>query len=490
MNKYLPSIEEIQPITNPVSTFYECGFNIPFNELSFIQKLKVVNDLVRQSILVTSVPDPSTETETLTGNCHTAALASIDYLKELGIGKNYKYVMCRKKSYEPDDITTTHAAITLEDENGKTYYFDATPYVGYGYGEVTPIENSPYEELYEISGKKTKLLKELRTFLYEHKTGTFNKKNFDKVLNLLQKCSNFPIFYGFISKACEALTEFTSNKNTINELLSLSFEINPYSAKSPYEEKKNYKNQLILNQIDEWEQTLQEMKQNGASEKDILKLAQNIMQEKRMLDINLEVMLPYNGKNIRVSSLTPRFFLENNLNVVFIKPSAYLIGTSATIRERFLKKHKFIDEYRTDFGKETNGEGLCPVIYSHPEGKNNLREYTGPASVILLKGFSGEIGQIKKGLRKELGKHLLNKTTTWYDGEKIFWNPFVTNLVHSTDNPSEADLHYLIGFPEHQLMTRYMYPSPKLAELEYMKEQGISEKKTSKTENAPNAPEL
>ena len=54
------------------------------------------------------------------------------------------------------------------------------------------------------------------------------------------------------------------------------------------------------------------------------------------------------------------------------------------------------------------------------------------------------------------------KQIRWYDGKDILWHPFVTNYIHSADNPSESSLHYLIGYPEHQLMTRFMYPNKKL----------------------------
>ena len=68
----------------------------------------------------------------------------------------------------------------------------------------------------------------------------------------------------------------------------------------------------------------------------------------------------------------------------------------------------------------------------------------------------------KKKLRNELGEDMFNKYVIWSDGLPILWHPFVTNYIHSADNPSESCLHYLINYPEHQLMTRYMYPNKKL----------------------------
>lgn len=78
----------------------------------------------------------------------------------------------------------------------------------------------------------------------------------------------------------------------------------------------------------------------------------------------------------------------------------------------------------------------------------------------------GDLKQIKRRMRSELGKNLVNREVTWNDGEKILWLPFLMNLVHTTDNPSESALHLLMGLPEQQLMTRFMYPHPRLETLD------------------------
>ena len=67
----------------------------------------------------------------------------------------------------------------------------------------------------------------------------------------------------------------------------------------------------------------------------------------------------------------------------------------------------------------------------------------------------------KKKIRR-IGGKLYGQSITWTDDIPIVWDQFTTNLVHSTDNYSEAALHYLMGYPEHQLMTRFMYPNYKL----------------------------
>ena len=38
----------------------------------------------------------------------------------------------------------------------------------------------------------------------------------------------------------------------------------------------------------------------------------------------------------------------------------------------------------------------------------------------------------------------------------------ITNIIHGSDHAPEAALHFLVGNPEHQNMTRFMMPNPKL----------------------------
>ena len=56
------------------------------------------------------------------------------------------------------------------------------------------------------------------------------------------------------------------------------------------------------------------------------------------------------------------------------------------------------------------------------------------------------------------------KETKWLDGENILWERWSTNFLHSTDNYVEASLHFLMPYPECQIMTRFMYPNPKLVQ--------------------------
>lgn len=464
MNKLLPKIDEFKPITDKNSTFYECGFNTDFCNLPFEEKLKIVNDIIRQTILNKYISDPDTDTENLVGNCHTASRASIEYLKSLKIGKNYRYVFCKKKPFEPDDITTKHTAILVDDFEGNTYFFDAAPFVGYGIGLVKKLDNNQIYEDYEIiEGDKAKLLYSLEKIIFKLSKGTPTNAELVEYCKILNEAKSYPILDGMVSYCYELLSKKNFTKTERDKFLLKSISLNPYSMLSGEELKKTNLKNLIGKQIKIWQTELQDLISSGKNYKKQLMLAQNIVQENKRIDPSYELWFDYENEKHRYSSLTPRFFADNGLNVVLIKTSSYFLGVHASVKEAFLSRgNGVIKEYNANLALPTKATGIHPMAFSHTIGEKITRSVNGSNQVILLKRSSDEIKQIKRYLRSTVGKNLLNRDVKWYDGEKIHWDPFVTNLVHTTDNPSEACLHFLIAYPEHQLMTRFMYPNYKL----------------------------
>ena len=150
MNRLLPKQEDLFPILDDRKTFSETSFTKDFDKLDFISKLQLVNDIVRQTMLIEQNPDPEIEIQELTGDSYTASLISIQYLKELNIGINHKSVFARKRSFDPEDITTMHVITLVEDELGNTYQFDSSPYVGYKIGKVEKTDDYRIYEEYVI----------------------------------------------------------------------------------------------------------------------------------------------------------------------------------------------------------------------------------------------------------------------------------------------------------------------------------------------------
>ncbi len=467
MNKNLPKKDQLKPITDPNNTFYHSGFNKEFDLLSFEQKLQVVNDLVRQSILTESDPHTENSIEELKGNCHTAALASMEYLKYLGLGKNYKYVLCQRRAFDPYDLTTRHVAALVDDEEGNTYFYDATPFVGYGFGRVINLSKEKVYEEYEVlEDDKFELMYFIREFSYKARHGKLKEEELPFYKDVFNDALKYPAFKGSVSYCYKLLSKLATNNYKKDEYLKKVIELNPYYKLNPnFSEVLKRRKELLDRQVEIWTEELNDLIASDQDPKRQLMLAQYIYQEKKMLDDSLEEILEYNGNKYFYSGLTPRFFSENGLNSIMIKASAYNLGVRGTIREAFLKRGKgVLDEYFVNLAQPTKVTGITPLIFSHPSGSQNLRAYSGTSDVILIKERADKLSKIKKRLRSELGKNIVNREVMWNDGEKILWHPFLTNLIHSTDNPSEANLHFLIGKPEHQVMTRFMYPNKNLEE--------------------------
>lgn len=470
MNKYFPKKEELKPITNTKSTFYECGFNTDFDTLEFKQKLQVLADIVRQSMKGVQHPDPQSDQETLYGNCHTSAIALMNYLKELNVGKNIKYVMCRKRSYDPADITSKHAAVLVDDEKGETYFVDPTAFVGFKYGVVQKLSNTDiaYEEYEELNNEKCDLMFYMRDFLYKASNNLLKREEIKFYRDIMECALKYPILDGYNSQCFYYMGKQMDNKFDADICYLTAQKINPYSHFFPADPQKvGLKTNLILEQIKKWKEELQELQLNNSTDyKRQLELATYIFQEMKLMDNSMDTKIPFEGKQRSVSHMTPRMMMEKGFNVAMIKSSAYHLGVSATIREALIKDAgQPIFEYKANVSEPRNITGIVPIIYMHPMGKENIRAYQGTSNIMLLKRPALELYKLKKQLRAELGKNINNQEVMWNDGEKILWQPFVTNLVHTTDNPSETVLHLLSGIPEQQLMTRFMYPNPKLEEL-------------------------
>ena len=459
-NRLLPKKDELKPITNDRTTFYGCGFNVPFDELSFQKKLQVCCDIVRQSMISAMYNNPDNETNDMEGNCHTASLTFIDYIKSLGIGNNIRYVIARMRSFEPEDATTKHAIVLVDDDNGNTYQVDASPFVGYGFGKVRAINEERFYQEYEVlDGTKAFLTVEMRRLYYKCSSRILKREEIPYYIEILEDAKKYPILNGLTSLGYAMLSSYLDH----DECLKESARLNPYSKNSLDKRMLYQKREMIFKQVASWKEELHDLlSSNVVDNERVLELAQNIEQELKMFGLTPERYLTLGDEKIRFSYITPRLFMEKGLNVVIIKPSAYHLGVRGTIREEMLDRgNGAIGEYFTNIAQKTSND-IKPMIFSHTLGDEYERSMDGVSDVFLIHEDADVLYEKKKKLRESLGKNIMNKEVTWTDGEKILWHPFVTNLVHSTDDPSEAALHYLMKYPEHQLMTRFMYPNPRL----------------------------
>ncbi len=463
MNKCLPLKDELTPITNPYTTFYECGFNKPFEQLDFRQQLQVVNDLVRQSMIPDANADPQTDVDTLIGNCHTASLATIEYLNYLGIGHNIRYVLCRQRPYDPLDVVSRHTAVLVDDAEGNTYFVDSTPYVGYKFGKVEKLsECMPYKEFSVIQGESFDLLLKMREVIYKCSKGLMNADSAKKYIKYIAPSMAYPFLNGHTSQCLYYLSQYITNPQIKSKLLQKSIELDPYESLAGRDiQKCKYRKSLIIQQIIQWRHELDTLRQSHFDPQKEFELARYIYQESKLMNENLETRIDLGEPHNRISNLTPRLFIEEGVNVVMLKPSAFFTNTQDEIVQKMIPdKNKIVYSYTANLANKREMTNLRPMLLSHTVGVDFEQAMYGKSQIFLVREPAQDLYKNKKILRANLAKEFHNKDVIWYDGSIINWNPDLLNLVHSTDDASEACLHFLIAQPEQQLMTRYMYPNP------------------------------
>jgi len=469
MNELLPRKEDLFPILADRQTFYDSGFHEDFSKLSFDKKLEIINDIIRQTMIFNPTPDPSCEVEQMIGDSYTASKIAIAYLKYFNLGTNYKLVFARQKVFEPEDVQTMHVLILVDSPDHVTYQFDCTPFVGYKNGKVAKLENDNFYKNYVvIEGNLQELLEKIRESIYElsHMDYVIHTKKYDEIIHESEK---YDILNGFVSYLCSIIAIKTTDLFTRERYIKYSQKRNPYQRDmdGSYENKwNNEMRKLACDQIKCWKEELNDLVCSDRDYKRQLELAQSITQIFNQFYPSNEKALIVHGEKIPYSQLTPRIFLEHGYNVVLIKPSSFKLGVEASVKNQFLKRgNGIITEYDLNLGIPTS-LGLKPMRLFHPHGYKYERSMTGPAHLLLVQRKAEEILKIKHEIRNSLGTKIFDHEVMWFDEKPIVWNPVITNLVHTTDDPSEACMHFLSMYPEYQLMTRFMYPNPILSKKE------------------------
>lgn len=305
MNLLLPNQNELKPVNNN-SLFYDCGFNEDFNKLSFKTKLQVLCDIVRQSIYPCGKPNPDNDLTTMTGNCYTSSFILMDYLKQLGIGKNHRCVLARKRSFDLDEVTTIHVVL-LVDYNGHTYQIDSSPFPGYKYGSVDDITfNKIYDEYVLIDENINSLLNKFRKIIYDE-----SYVNVEECIKLCEVLTDYPILKGYAALALKCVKRRIKNENCKTKIQSIINNIKPYNSLNG--DMANAVRERLNLEYGVWYSELNDLISSKSNYKRQLELLTWINQENRWYDKSKVPQYNINGQNYRLSSFTPRFMLDNHL---------------------------------------------------------------------------------------------------------------------------------------------------------------------------------
>lgn len=469
MNCLLPNKEELLPITENWSTFYESGFNESLENMSFKKKLQIITDIVRQTILYEEFPNPKDEEMNLIGDSYTASNVLINYLKKLNLGKNHRCVLAKDYIFEPNQMYSTHF-ITLLDYDEKTYQIDCTPSIGYKRGqEEEQNSNKFYNNYIEVNEENKRYLTIIRTILYKFTHEKNDDKIIKKYINIVNELPKSDVLTGYIFKCLNMLYTLERNEQLRNRIMdSYVYALNKEKSSQTFTRNGIvYATEKAFFQIKTLKDELDTLVNEDKDYKRQLEIAQCIIAELIKYNKQFDKKLILDDRQISFSNINPRLFLEEGLNVVLLKPSSFKSEVASVIKKTYLDKDKNIKgEYFPNLGAPSVTLGLKPMKLFHPCGYIYERSMYGPGDLFLTHQKADDIKTIKKQLRNTLARELDNTRLTWYDGKEIIWDPVMLNLVHTTDDPCETSLHYLAGYPEYQVMTRFMYPNPKLKILE------------------------
>ena len=420
----LPNLDELLPIKD--GTFKECGFNTNFNELPLKKQLQVLCDIVRQSVYPNGIPNPDNDIKNMNGNCFTASYCFLNYIKSLNIGYNPRCVLARKRAFDGDDATTIHVIVLVDSLDGHTYQVDSTPFAGYKYGFVEEFSNlRMYDEYVIIDNDIKDYLYQFRKIIYENSIKQLNVNKLEEYLKLCNIVEDISILKGYVSIILKIIMKYVDNEYDRNQIQKRINIIKPYNKNNELElttVKEKLKKQTNL-----WLEELKKLQENSSNIKRQLELATNCVQENKWNDILYEKYININGKLIRASSINPRFFYEED----------YILGISSLSLEKNQEAINVLGEpilsYSTDLFNPTAITGIYPLLYSAYYLYDNNIELKDK-KIMLYK---------KDNLPRNYKK-------------------LVSNDFRFIDNYVECALEFLTPYPEHQVMTRFMYPNPRL----------------------------
>lgn len=477
-HELLPAHEDLNPITDKNSTFSDTYFNKPFDHLGFGEKLRVVSDIIRQSILPDYYSDPTSEEIELRGDCHATARLAIKYLRYLNIGVSHDYAMVNRRPFDPPEKNySKHAFVIVTDADGSQWQLDPAPWIGYGFGTVSKMNTSDqlidnFSIINDEAAFIIDRIKDLRIIARSGKRLSTDDTQFYR--EIIQQGEKYDYLRGFVGEAFAALALQTNDTNNRQNYADKAIALDPYrggnsdvlpfaSHEGEFLVARQRLREFTERQCLLWEEELRSISSNRDSdvlEKQLV-LAQLIANERKFSNPSLVSTINIDGNEYPATSFTPRFMKEAGLNIAIIKPSASFIGVSASVRES-LRRHTIRGQYSIDPTLPTETTGIVPLLFSHSLAGKFERSYNGINTVLFMGASAHELYETKKRIRRELGSRIVGKQVKWTDGHMIEWHPHSMNYLHSTDNPQEAALHALFGMPEFSLMNRWMYPNPNL----------------------------
>ena len=306
MNNLLPNIDELEKIVDSRQTFSETPMIKDFVLLSEKDKLQVLTDIVKQTMIYSKFSNPDYDVLYLIGDDYTSSKVFIDYINKLNLSMSSKLVICSsRKEIDLKEYNTTHFAVVVTDMNNNKYLVDTTPDVGYGLGKVNNV--GIYDSLIDVNDDLEKFINLIRKTMYEINNGLYNFSQIE-ILNNYKKYFYKDYFNGLLLKYGECIN------NSDFEKLQMTFERefgNKFNDLKKLDlENKKYKIKTLL----KWKEQLKFLQEYSKNDKAKQILAQMIIGEQEN-----GLFVNFFDRQIKLNNLTPRLFWEEGVNVVLIK---------------------------------------------------------------------------------------------------------------------------------------------------------------------------
>ena len=431
MNKLLPVLSELKPISGNRDVFGQTVFTKEFKFLNFEEKLQVACDLVRQTMLNVEIPNPENDRETMIGDSYTSCNVLKEYLIFNHIGVKHHVVFAKSNIFETEHATTKHFILLVYDNCNACYQVDPSPYVGYMCGKAEKLSIPWYKQYVEVEGDLKNKLELLRLIAYEIKIG---KLTSIEDLHINEFTKKYPILNGYV--------DFILNKAINKDFRMIDSKGFEYA----------HKQISILNR------ELESLKMKEDTYKRQLEIIQWISAQRKKMGLEVEKYAIIFNEKYKIDELTPRFFYENKLNLAMLKTSSFYVEKENLFKDILCGNHRHTGGYLLNLG-ENESLGFSKMYVFHPDGYKYIRHLYGPNYMFLIQDHAKDILVRKKDIRAKYSPDWGGRIVKWYDGEKIEWLPLAMNLVHSADNSAETCCNYQCGFPECQLMTRFVYPN-------------------------------
>jgi hypothetical protein len=246
----------------------------------------------------------------------------------------------------------------------------------------------------------------------------------DKYLELCYIVEDIPILKGYAAIVLKILMKYIDNefdRHCIQRRINNIKPCNKHNDSMLLAVKEKLKVQTDL-----WFDELRDLQASSSDMKRQLELAINCVQENKWLDPSFEKFVNIRGKLIRASSINPRLFFDENYGLVTTDISSENVEKVISLCGMPLL------DCDTNLFVQTVKTGIYPILYS---------------SYYFNKGMQ-----------------INDKKIMLYDRDELCCKSMELSdqSFEILDDPVECSLELLTPYPEHQVMTRFMYPNPRL----------------------------